>query len=177
MIHEMKEEFFKLPLQNYILTFDDGLHSQYRFRNDLLKIDTPKIFFITTNIVALEDTQQNSDCVSCTDAHDRFFSVGDVSNYMNWEQIRSLYNSPQCFIGGHGHNHLQLWKNTLIVEKIRMCLSDTANMINTFNLQIGSVPDRFCFPYNYVDELHMRILQGNSISKFYSKKRIPIEWL
>ena len=30
MLHEFKEEFLDLPLENYILTFDDGLYTQYK---------------------------------------------------------------------------------------------------------------------------------------------------
>ena len=42
MIHEFKESFLNLPLEDYILTFDDGLFTQYLFLSELLKINTDK---------------------------------------------------------------------------------------------------------------------------------------
>ena len=33
MIHSIRPEYFELPLENYILTFDDGLYSQYHYYN------------------------------------------------------------------------------------------------------------------------------------------------
>ena len=50
MIHEFKEEFLNLPLENYTLTFDDGLYTQYKFFNEIKKIKTNKFFFISSNI-------------------------------------------------------------------------------------------------------------------------------
>ena len=58
MIHEFKEEFLNLPLENYTLTFDDGLYTQYKFFNEIKKIDTEKYFFISSNIVCSEDASQ-----------------------------------------------------------------------------------------------------------------------
>jgi len=44
MIHEVTENLFNLPLENYILTFDDGLYSQYYHFKHFESIDTEKIF-------------------------------------------------------------------------------------------------------------------------------------
>ena len=37
MIHEFKKEFLDLPLKDYILTFDDGLYTVYKFFNKIKK--------------------------------------------------------------------------------------------------------------------------------------------
>ena len=48
MIHEVDESIFNKPLEDFVLTFDDGLYSQYKFIEAIDAIDTDKIFFIST---------------------------------------------------------------------------------------------------------------------------------
>ena len=58
IIHEFEERFFDLPLDQYILTFDDGLYTQYVFLEELKKIKTKKYFFISSGIVCPENIEQ-----------------------------------------------------------------------------------------------------------------------
>ena len=55
MIHEFSEFMLSLPLEDYILTFDDGLYTQYIHFDKIRELNTDKIFFISTGIVAHED--------------------------------------------------------------------------------------------------------------------------
>jgi hypothetical protein len=60
MIHEIRDWMFDLPLHNYVLTFDDGLYSQYYFLDKFKTIDTEKIFFISTGILCDENEIQST---------------------------------------------------------------------------------------------------------------------
>ena len=51
MIHEITEKLFDLNLEDYTLTFDDGLYSQYYHYDKFKSINTDKIFFISSNIL------------------------------------------------------------------------------------------------------------------------------
>ena len=74
MIHEFKEEFFDLPLEEYILTFDDGLYTQYVFLEELKNIKTKKYFFISSDIVCPENIEQNDEYITCNEAHKKAFN-------------------------------------------------------------------------------------------------------
>ena len=169
MIHEMREEFLDLPLEDYTLTFDDGLYSQYYFFNRIKKIDTEKVFFISTEIVADEDTQQSMEFPICSEAHDIFFNTGRTEHHMNWSQIEEIYNTPNCTIGGHSHSHQR------ISNEPKLIMSDTRRMMHTFKDKLKYKPDTFCFPYNIDTGIYRSILTAYNINKFYGNERIAIE--
>ena len=125
MIHEVREEMFNLPLHDYILTFDDGLYTQYIYFDRIKQIDTEKIFFISTGIVADELMEQSSQFIECHKAHEWFFTTGDAKHYMNWSQIKEIHNTDRCTIGGHGHTHKRMG--------IKNIISDVRSMLNIFN--------------------------------------------
>ena len=63
MIHEFKDTFLNLPLEDYILTFDDGLYTQYKFFNEIKKIKTEKYFFISSGIICPEYENQDDEYI------------------------------------------------------------------------------------------------------------------
>ena len=69
MIHEFSDFMMDLPLEDYVLTFDDGLYTQYTHFEKIRQIDTDKIFFISTGIVAPECTSQSDEFIECAEAH------------------------------------------------------------------------------------------------------------
>lgn len=175
MIHEIRDWMFELPLEDYILTFDDGLYSQFYYLEELKKINTQKIFFISTNILCPEDQSQSMDFPSCDIAHEDFFSHGVRNNYMKWSQIQKIYHSPNCYIGGHSHNH-NIYKDLGIRELYSQINEDTQTMINEFKKQNLEVT-KFCFPYNKKYVLYQEILKNAGFTEFYGDERIAIELL
>lgn len=175
MIHEIRDWMFNLPLHDYILTFDDGLFSQFYFLEKLKSIDTEKIFFITTNITCNEDEVQNLVFPTCDEAHEDFFSNGNRKNYLKWNQIIEIYNTPKCYIGGHSHNH-NIYKNIPISKLYNELISDTECMIKEFK-QRGITITKFCYPYNEQYILYESILKKFGITEFYGKERQAIEKL
>ena len=60
-IHSVKEEhFLKLRLDTYKLTFDDGLFSQYFYWPIIRRLETEKIFFISTNLIGIEGERRKT---------------------------------------------------------------------------------------------------------------------
>jgi peptidoglycan/xylan/chitin deacetylase (PgdA/CDA1 family) len=176
MIHEVNDDTFKAPLEDYILTFDDGLYSQYLYIDKLKEIDTPKIFFISSGIVASDDTKQSSEDICCVRAHKYFFETDDPKHYMNWEQINELnsLSGHNCFIGAHSFKHPRLEEMSL-KDKIDTTRTDTKSMIDSFKSNLGYMPCMFAFPYNYRDKLYETRLLKNNIFDFYDSRRVDIE--
>ena len=165
MIHEVAEWMFDLPLQNYILTFDDGLYTQYKHLDKLKKINTRKIFFISTNIVADEHVNQSDDVIKCDEAHKLYFENNDTSHYMKWSQIQTISTACQCEIGGHSHNHER--------DPGFNIIADTKLMKQTFNKH-NLNPSTFCFPYNDESYIYKQILEKHGFTEFFGKSRTDI---
>ena len=171
MIHEFREEFFDLPLEDFTLTFDDGLASVIPFLDRLKTLNTEKIFFISTDIVCPECTFQDTSYITCTEAHRKAFK-GDFSNYMKWSQIQKIHESTNMFIGGHSHKHKEhsgsLRQNYLTIE------ADTDKMIEEFQKRFIHI-DHFCYPYNKDYPLYEGIVKRYHVKHFYGNERIDIK--
>jgi len=176
MIHEICEDIFNLPLENYTLTFDDGLYSQYYYYPRFQNILTEKIFFISSNIIC--NGKQSKEFPSCSIAHKKAFS-GNKEDYMTLDQIKELIKDPLVSIGGHSHSHIRLDNFLKITEKLSYIKKDTELMIGWFQSNLGFIPTKFCFPYN--DEgfngIYKKVLGQYGFTDFYGRGRIPIEKL
>ena len=104
-IHEVRDWMFDLPLEDYILTFDDGLYSQFYYFDQLKSIKTEKIFFISSDIIC--NGIQSNKFPNCMEAHEKY-RIGNREDYMAVQQIREILKDPQSTIGGHGHSHRSL---------------------------------------------------------------------
>lgn len=167
MIHEVDECIFKKPLDQYILTFDDGLYSQYKLFHKIKQIPTVKIFFISTGIVADESVEQNKCCVPSSQAHEMFFQHDDASCFMKWSQIEQIANTPGCYIGGHSHYHHRGAKMCdLIHDTKKMCEELLNHQIET---------NKFCFPYNKEHSFYKALLINHGFTDFYSAERHDID--
>ena len=48
MVHEVEPWMFNLDLSSFdLITFDDGLYSQFFYRSEFLKLNIPLKYFIT----------------------------------------------------------------------------------------------------------------------------------
>jgi peptidoglycan/xylan/chitin deacetylase (PgdA/CDA1 family) len=174
MIHEVSEAMFSLPLQNYVLTFDDGLYSQYHYAKRFAEYNTPMIFFISSGIVC--NGQQSNNFLGCMDAHKKAFE-GNYEDYMTLEQIKELAAMPNVTIGAHGHNHLALDAMPSLVEKVRYLNNDIKLMLEWFKTNLG-VPTVFCYPHNNdLDGIYKGLLTKVGFTDFHGSERIPIETL
>ena len=101
-----------------LMTIDDGLLSFYKNAWPILKEKKiPFILFVNTR------------------------EVGSF-NYMNWEQIRELYDSSLVEIGNHSHSHEYLVeKSSEIIEK------DIQTSIKIFREKLGKNSEFFSYPF------------------------------
>lgn len=171
MVHEVDERLFDLPLEQYVLTFDDGLFTQYKFIDQLQEIPTTKIFYITTGTICEHSSYQSQKYITCTDAHNKYFQSGVTEDYMTWKQIRYISSLDGCYIGAHSHNH----KNYMHYElPISHMIDDVRVMKQTFIDNLGYIPEEFCFPYNYIPEVYDRYIQLKGFKTTYSINRVDV---
>ena len=173
MIHEFKEEFLDLPLENYILTFDDGLFSQYYYYQKFKDIPTQKIFFISSGIIC--SGSQNMGFPPCHVAHEKAFS-GNFEDYMTLEQIKELMKDPLVTIGAHSHAHKNLNDFGKVTHRAMHVIEDTKTMMIWFKENLNFKPTAFCYPYNNDNNgLYDPVLRSVGFTDFYGKERIAIE--
>ena len=164
MIHEMHDSM-TIP-EEYVLTFDDGLWTQYQYGRDL---PNTKIFFISTGIVC--DGEQSNEFIKCHDAHQKAFG-GNYENYMTLEQIQELGHQ----VGAHSHSHTNLNTFDTLEDKVAHIRKDTDLMMEWFEKNLGFAPTSFCFPYN--DDFHriyQALLREYGFTEFYGKERINVD--
>jgi peptidoglycan/xylan/chitin deacetylase (PgdA/CDA1 family) len=172
-IHEMHDKILLLPLENYILTFDDGLYSQYFYYDKIKHIPTEKIFFISSGIIC--EGTQSTEFPSCEIAHKKAFA-GNYEDYMTVDQIKELMQDPLVTIGGHSHLHQSLNLLTSKTDKIKHIISDTKKMLEWFHRSLTTQPTSFCFPYNdNCNGLYQRLLATEGFTNFYGNERIDIQ--
>jgi peptidoglycan/xylan/chitin deacetylase (PgdA/CDA1 family) len=174
MIHEVRDWMLQLDLSEYdIITFDDGLYTQYLHYKHFLKFKKPLYFFVTTGITASEAEGQDKNVIAAAEAHDRYRDYGMTKHFMKWSQIHEIYNTPGCYIGGHGHTHIRV-KDMPLPMQLELVANECIEMMNIFQSQEIKI-DSFCFPYN--DEVigYAHYLKKFGIDKIFGKERIAIE--
>jgi peptidoglycan/xylan/chitin deacetylase (PgdA/CDA1 family) len=175
MIHEVREWMFDLPLNDYILTFDDGLYSQYYYNDRFKQLTTQRIYYVSSGIVS--SGLQSQDFPTCVDAHIKA-RAGNTEDYMTVDQIKELMQDPNVIIGAHSHSHTRLDNFTSLAEKVRYINEDTEQMIQWFEANLGFKPTHFCFPYNEDPHgLYKGLVKKFGITDCVGLGRTPIETL
>ena len=146
-LHEKKKN------RKILLTIDDGLLSFYENAWPILKEkNIPFILFVNTR------------------------EVGSF-NYMNWEQIRELYNDENVEIGNHSHSH-----EYLVDESPELIKSDILKSIQIFKNKLGKNSDFFSYPFgeyslefkNIIKELGFKFAFGQH-SGVIDETKDPLE--
>lgn len=175
MIHEVHDWMLELDLSDFdIITFDDGLYSQYRNYKHFLKFNKPMYFFISTGIVNYFE-EQLPEVVSSSTAHEDWRKNISKKYFMTWLQIKEIQSNELCNIGGHGCYHHDL-RNTTVEKQIRTSRSECINMLDDFK-DHGIKIDSFCFPYNFDAYGWRTYLEKVGVTKFFGSERTPIETL
>ena len=110
MIHDIRPEYFNLPLDKYHLTFDDGLYAHYYYLPLLEKHPCTLFFFIATGFIQpggarkMFDGQYRPYLKS-----KRYMYQAMIENkrdfYMTVDEVRRLAHRPSVVIGAHSHFH------------------------------------------------------------------------
>lgn len=175
MIHTIEEWMFSLPLENYELTFDDGLYNHFYYIDRLVKIPTKKVFFISSSIIC--NGPQSSNFCSSEAAHEKA-RVNNREDFMTIDQIKQLAHYENVEIGSHSHFHTNLNTFNTLAEKISFIKNDTTAVLEWFGSNLGVRPVKYCFPYNDdLQGLYKATLLPFGFTEFYGRERIPIETL
>jgi peptidoglycan/xylan/chitin deacetylase (PgdA/CDA1 family) len=110
MIHDLRAEYFDLPLDRYRLSFDDGLFSHYYYLPLLTPHPRPLQFFITTSLIQEAPARarfagRHLTHRTTADYSRRAFIEGRREDFMTTEELRYLADQPGVRIGAHSHFH------------------------------------------------------------------------
>ncbi len=110
MIHDIHQNYFELNLNQYRLTFDDGLFSQYYYF-PLLKAHPKKLtYFIVTSFIkpGKARSMYAGDYISYLKTKKygyRTFIEGKFDHFMTLEEIQRISAQSNTRIGVHSHFH------------------------------------------------------------------------
>ncbi len=110
MIHDIHQKYFDLNLDQYRLTFDDGLFSQYYYF-PLFKNHPGKLtYFIVTSFIkpGKARSMYAGDYISYLKAKKysyRTFIEGRFDHFMTLEELQRISAQPNTRIGVHSHFH------------------------------------------------------------------------
>lgn len=167
IIHEITNEVLSKDLSNFdIITFDDGLYSQYIHLDHFLKFGKPMHFFVSTHFVCPNGITQQKEAVYSGVAHDHARN-GDFSYYMNWSQIREIHNTPNCQIGGHSHKHTRL-------SSLEENIADTNTMMAIFASN-GITISSYSYPYNVPNPHRRHSVLAHGIADIFGQERVWVE--
>ena len=110
MIHDWRPEYFDLNLDQYRLTFDDGLFSQYYYFPLLKDHPAALTFFITTSFIksGAARSQYAGEYLAHLKAKKyayRTFIDHRFDHFMNLEEIQEIAVQANVRIGVHSHFH------------------------------------------------------------------------
>lgn len=110
MIHDLRKEYFDLPLERYRLTFDDGLFSQYYYYPLLRGSAAPLTFFIATGLIREAPARPQFAGRFLEPMKTGVYSFRahiqkDLEGFMTLEEARFLAAQPNVRLGAHSHFH------------------------------------------------------------------------
>ncbi|MBW2430991.1 MAG: hypothetical protein JRF56_18705 [Deltaproteobacteria bacterium] len=110
MIHDIRREYFDLNLDQYQLTFDDSLFSQYYYFPLLKNKPGYLIYFITTSFIRPGKARRmfSGEYISYLKSKKygyRTFVEGKLDHFMTIEELQAISSQTNVRIGVHSHFH------------------------------------------------------------------------
>ena len=110
MIHDLRREYFNLNLNQYQLTFDDSLFSQYYYFPLLRNHPVQLTYFITTSFIKPGKARSmfTGEYIAYLKSKKygyRTFVENKFDHFMTTEEIQKLADQPNMRIGVHSHLH------------------------------------------------------------------------
>ena len=110
MIHDLRKSYFDLDLDQYRLTFDDGLFSQYYYYPLYEDHPEPLTFFIVTGFIRAGEARGMFDgsylpYLKSKKYMYRSYVEKKFDHFMTTEEVRGLAARPKVEIGLHSHWH------------------------------------------------------------------------
>ncbi|MEJ5359878.1 MAG: polysaccharide deacetylase family protein [Desulfobacterales bacterium] len=110
VIHDLRPEYFALPLDGWALTFDDGLFSHYYYLPLLQRFPGPLLFFLPTSLIGEGPARERFDGrflpyrSPAEYARDAFLR-GKREAFLTVEEARFLARQEGVRLGAHSHFH------------------------------------------------------------------------
>lgn len=156
MIHAWHDKYLEMDLNNYILSFDDGLYSQVDgIKKIVQKFPDVEIrYYVSTgliNVGGYPRTYNESDV-----AHRIFQETGNTGDFVSYDDLLELSKISNVTIGLHGHMHLDLQhlqRNYSLADQFKIWDEDILKMLfSTIQLVQQKIIDpniiHLCMPYN-----------------------------
>ena len=110
MIHDVGKEYFDLNLDQYLLTFDDGLFSQYYYYPVLGDNKSKRLYFITTSFIKPGKIRNmfNGQHIPRLKSKTYMYATlikGEYDHFMTVEELQALSSFKNVIIGAHSHFH------------------------------------------------------------------------
>lgn len=179
MIHEINKEYLQkkyIRWEDFILTFDDCLFSQYYYWEFFQNLKTEKILFIPCELINNfpRRDQFRLEYMNFPTCEESFLKrKSNPENYMSLNEIEHIIDcTPDLILGGHGFSHIRL-EGTKI-EKINCFKNDVIKMINWFRRKFRLNLRYYCYPFNEEIPLGDIILKAYGIDKVFGKDRIDV---
>jgi|WetSurSiteA1Bulk_404760.scaffolds.fasta_scaffold00418_11 peptidoglycan/xylan/chitin deacetylase (PgdA/CDA1 family) len=182
-IHDINfpKQLFNFPLENYTLTFDDGLFSQYYYWPILRTIKTRKILFISTDLIDAGPIREQfkirkPEYLNFPDTFESmklYKTNGIKSNYMRIEELKVICETlitQNIEIGGHGHKHYYI-SDYGEIEKEKKMTEDTELMLEWFAKNLNIFPSCYAYPHYEYDEVLESVIKKFGISTLIGKRK------
>jgi hypothetical protein len=109
-IHDVRKEYFNLNLNDYQLTFDDGLYSQFYYFSFFKDHPERLTYFITTSLIKPGTARSvfNGRYLPYLKSKKymyRTFADGRFDHFMNLEELQEICGQKNVQIGAHSHFH------------------------------------------------------------------------
>lgn len=189
MIHEVTKDVLtsNIKFEDYVLTFDDALYSQYFYWPVIKKIETKKILFVPTGLIQDSKLQRpkvyTADGVvryrkkkfpTCYEAMEMWERQSNNVAYMTVGELKALIKDG-LDIGGHGHQHIRFYPDNL-VDFIKAFKIDVEQMLLWFEDNLDIRPISYCFNFNREMMMMRKILELEyGFTSFYGEERVDIE--
>lgn len=177
MIHEFKKEYLTLPLENYVLTFDDALYSVFYYHKEIVNIKTEKYLFIPTGRIL--SVRKNFAIGNCYEANRNWLINKDNSYYMTINEVQYLFvNKIFNDVGGHSNFHERDEKSgmsLLLKNGFKYVMKDCELMFKWFGDNLNYMPTKYAYPFNQENIFINTYLKSKNIYDFYGKERIDID--
>jgi len=109
-MHHIRKEYFDLNLDQYQLTFDDGLYSQFYYFPLFKNHSEPLTYFITTSFIKPGSMRhmfsgQDLPYLKSKKYMYQTFAEGRFDHFMNVEEVQEICKFKNVQIGAHSHFH------------------------------------------------------------------------
>ncbi len=181
-IHNIKEAYFDLDLENYILSFDDGLYSQFYYFPILKKTGNEMFFFIITSFIKqgkprkMFNGASHEYVKSSKYMHDALVKR-EYTNFMTVEEIQLLSSHKQVLIGAHSHFHDSIVENIPPKKPSSQWKLEKHPYIRLMDSKKWSIRSKLAFQgYNFRDEVLMKRSEQQWIDYIKFDTELCLKW-